>query len=249
MREAAERGLGPGDHLAAEHELIDRLGVARGSIREGLRLLEALGVVSLRRGSGGGTTLSKPRPEQLASSIAMMLQLNDGTLGTVLEARNVIEPTMAAFAAQRRTDEHIAEMHDCIAMLRASIKDSTRFHVVNRRFHDLVAEASGNALLTVLMPSLNWMSAAVGWELPERVRKRVAEEKALIVDAIEAGDSWMASERMRRMVMAVEEIERYSPGFLSQPIVWADVDELLADHFNDNGLAPAPSAVAQRSAS
>jgi len=234
MREATERKLVPGDHLAAEHELIDRLGVARGSVREGLRLLESMGVVRLRRGAGGGATLAKPQPEQLASSVAMTLQWSEGTLGTVLETRSVIEPTMAAFAAQRRKDEHVAELHELIAELRASIKDSARFHVANRRFHDVVAEASGNALLAALMPSLSWMSAAVGWELPERVRKKVAEDKAAIAEAIEVRDSWLASERMRRMTTAVEEIERRTPGFLSQPIVWADVDELLADHLNSD---------------
>lgn len=232
VREATERELMPGDHLAAEHELIERLGVARGSVREGLRLLEVLGVVKLRRGAGGGATLARPQPEQLASSVAMMLHWNGGTLGSVLEARNIIEPTMAAFAAQRRTDKHVAELWDLVAELRQSTKDSDRYHTANRRFHDVVAEASGNALLAVLMPSLSWMSAAVGWELPERVRKRVAEDKASIAEAIEARDSWSASELMRRMTGAVEEIERRHPGFLSQPINWADVDELLVEHLS-----------------
>lgn len=229
IREAGERGLQPGDHLAAEHELIDRLHVARGSVREALRLLEAMGAVELRRGAGGGAVLARPKPEHLASSLAMMLHWSGGTLGTVLETRRVIEPTMAALAAQRRDDTHVAELNRLIKVLRASVKDSDQFHVANRHFHDVVAQASGNVLLAALIPSLRWMSAAVGWELPLKVRKRVAEDKASIAAAIEARDSWSASERMRRMTSAVEEFERTAPDMLAQRVDWPAVDELLEE--------------------
>jgi hypothetical protein len=74
----------------------------------------------------------------------------------------------------------------------------------------------------IIMTSLSWMSAAVGWELPERVRKSVTDQTTLITNAIETGDSWLASERMRRMVMRVEELELRNPGFLKQQIVEVD---------------------------
>jgi DNA-binding FadR family transcriptional regulator len=169
----------------------------------------------------------------------MLLQSRGSTLGTILEARNVIEPTMAAYAAQRRTDEHVARLNALVEGLFATIADSTKFHEINREFHDVVAEASGNQLLAVLMPSLSWMSAAIGWELPQRVRKRVAEDKSLIADAIEQRDPHLAADRMRRMVMAVD---RTGPRFLDRPVIWADVDELLDEHLrqgNDASGGPA----------
>jgi GntR family transcriptional repressor for pyruvate dehydrogenase complex len=242
MRDAAARHLMPGDRLAAEHEIITQLGVARGSVREALRLLESQGAVGLLRGAGGGATISMPRPEQLASSIALALQLNGGQLRTVIEARNVIAPTMAALAAQRATPENVKDLQDCVAVLQRSIRNSETFHFENRRFHDIIAVASGNVLLAVLMPSLSWMSAAIGWELPEWVRSRVASEKAGIAASIEAGDSWLASERMRHMIMNVEEIERKTPNVLDRPIVWADVDELLHSFLNEP-VRPSPNAL------
>jgi GntR family transcriptional regulator, transcriptional repressor for pyruvate dehydrogenase complex len=233
MREAASDVMAPGDLLSSEADLIEHLQVSRGSAREGLRVLESMGAIRLRRGPGGGATLSKPRPEHLASSLAMMLQFDHGTLGTILEARNVIEPTMAALAARRRSEAHVAQLFECTSILRTSLNDSEQFHDANRRFHDLVAEASGNILLAVLMPALSWMSAAVGWEHPVSVRKRIAREKSEIAEAIADGDSWLASERMKRTTTGVVEIERQDPDLLKTPIIWADVDELLADRTDD----------------
>lgn len=53
MREVAERHLEPGDNIGAESWLLTQYGVARGSLREALRLLEAQGAVEMRRGAGG----------------------------------------------------------------------------------------------------------------------------------------------------------------------------------------------------
>jgi DNA-binding FadR family transcriptional regulator len=234
MREAASRGLEPGDHLGAESWLLERYGVARGSLREALRLLEAQGAVEMRRGAGGGAIVARPQPAQLAGFLAMGLQNGHGTLRTILEARSAIEPTMAALAAKRRTPEQVDELKACTAKLLDSRHDSATFHGYNRRFHDLVAEASGNLLLAAILPALSWMSEAIGWELHARVRKRVAIEKQQIVAAIEEGDSWNASQRMSRMIMGYEELDKADPAKLDAPVIWADVDELLETFLNEN---------------
>jgi DNA-binding FadR family transcriptional regulator len=230
MREAAERGLEPGDHLGAESALIERYGVARGSIREAFRLLEAQGAVELRRGAGGGAVMARPRPTQLASFLAMTLQTGGGTLRTVLETRGTIEPAMAALAARRRTPEQAQALIECAESLFEARHDSATFHALNRRFHDLVAEASGNLLIAAILPALSWMSEAIGWELPARVRKRIATEKRGIAAAIDEGDSWGASQRMSRMIMGYEDLSSADSGLLERPVEWADVDELLEKH-------------------
>ena len=233
MREAAERGLEPGDHLGAESWLIERYGVARGSLREALRLLEAQGAVEMRRGAGGGAIMARPQPAQLAGFLAMTLQSGHGDMRTILEARSAFEPTMAALAAQQRTPEQLAQLKQCMVDLMSSRHDSVAFHRFNRQFHDLVAEASGNLLLAAILPALSWMSEAMGWELDERVRKRVATDKRQVVDAIEARDSWRASQRMSRMILGYEELDKANPGKLSAPVVWADVDELLESYLSE----------------
>jgi DNA-binding FadR family transcriptional regulator len=231
MREVADRGLEPGDNIGAESWLIERYGVARGSLREALRLLEAQGAVEMRRGAGGGALVSLPRPELLAGSLAMSLQAGHGDMRTILEARAAVEPTMAALAAGRRTESHLEALRACVADLHSRRSDSERFHHENRRFHNLIAEASGNLLLAAILPALSLMSQAAGWQLHEKVRKRIASEKELIVDAIEERDSWRASQRMSRMILGYEELDKSDADRFS-PVIWADVDELLESYRN-----------------
>lgn len=233
MREAVDRGLEPGDHLGSEAWLLERYGVARGSLREALRLLESQGAVELRRGSGGGALMARPQPAQLARFLAMTLQTGYGTLRTILEARSTIEPAMAALAAKRCTPEQIDRLNTCTAKLLASRHDSAAFHSYNRQFHDLVAEASGNLLLAAILPALSWMSEAIGWELDVRVRKRVALEKQQIADAIADHDSYNAAQRMSRMIMGYEELDKTNPAKLDTPVMWADLDELLEGYLSD----------------
>jgi DNA-binding FadR family transcriptional regulator len=234
MRDAAKRGLEPGDHLGAESWLLEQYGVARGSLREALRLLEAQGAVEMRRGAGGGAIIARPQPAQLAGFLAMTLQSAHGDMRTILEARNAIEPTMAALAAQRRTSDELQQLKECTENLMSSRHDTVAFHRYNRQFHDLVATASHNLVLAAILPALSWMSEAMGWELDQRIRKRVASDKRLIFDAIEGNDSWLASQRMSRMIMGYEELDRANPAKLNMPIIWADVDELLETYLSQN---------------
>jgi DNA-binding FadR family transcriptional regulator len=137
---------------------------------------------------------------------------------------------MAALAAQRRTDEELQRLKECTENLMTSRQDTVAFHRCKRQFHDLVAVASQNLVLAAILPASSWMSAAMGWELDERVRKRGAADKRLIFDAIESRDAWLASQPMSRMIMGYEEIDRANPSKLKAPIIWADVDELLEEH-------------------
>jgi DNA-binding FadR family transcriptional regulator len=196
-----------------------------------------MGVVTLRRGTGGGVTLTKPRAEQLAGAIAMMLQFGGGDHRTLLEARSVIEPTMAALAARRRSEGQVQRLLQSVAELRSDDGMAT-FRVSSGRIHAVLASASGNALLEVLVPSLGWMSAADGLTIPLPVRRRVVEGLAGVVESVKEGDSLRASEQMRTTLTAsIEELEREAPDLLDERIVWADVDEMLATYLSDRHSA------------
>jgi DNA-binding FadR family transcriptional regulator len=227
MREIASGDLQPGDHFASEQELMTRLHVSRSSLREALRLLESFGVIASRRGTGGGIRVTWPRAQQIASSLAMALEWRDATLRTVLEARGVIDPTLAALAARRRSEEHVKELEDCIRIMRDQIDDPAAFDNANRHFHDVVADASGNELMAILSPSLTWMSATVGWTHPPPVRPRLIAANQFICDAIREHDSWLASQRMSQLLALIENVTPEQSAILRKPIIWADVDEML----------------------
>ena len=94
--------LGPGERIPPEGELCEELGVSRGSLREAVRMLAALGVIEPRHGSG--TYVSQLRPEDVIGSLSLTLELLPlSGLLEVYEIRRVLEAHVAAQAAARCT--------------------------------------------------------------------------------------------------------------------------------------------------
>ena len=101
IREMISEGeLRPGDRLPPEHELAERLGVSRGSLREAVRALSQINVLDVRRGDGTYVTSLSPT-ELLAGMVFAMELLQSQDLEEVLEVRRLILPQSAALAAQR----------------------------------------------------------------------------------------------------------------------------------------------------
>jgi len=73
-REIDRRGLKVGDKLLSEQKMVERYGVARGSLREALRYLELQGVLRIKSGPGGGPLIQIPDGRHFASTLALMLQ-------------------------------------------------------------------------------------------------------------------------------------------------------------------------------
>jgi DNA-binding FadR family transcriptional regulator len=92
-------GLVEGDHLPREAELVDHYGVSRESIREALRLLEAQGMVSIRRGPGGGPIVGRAESVNLARTMTLYFHLSGSTYDELLHAWFDLEPGVAGRAA------------------------------------------------------------------------------------------------------------------------------------------------------
>src|SRR4051812_32961453 len=87
----------PGARLPAEREMASNLNVSRGSLRQVLKMLELVGVVSQR--VGGGTYLKPPAPSMLAEPMEFLILLDGITFGELMDARLIVEPELAARAA------------------------------------------------------------------------------------------------------------------------------------------------------
>src|SRR6478672_398785 len=93
----------PGAPLPTERELVSATGLSRGSVREALRILEARGLARTRAGRYGGTVAAKPSDEFLGSQIHSFAKVHGVPLHALVEARQALEPTIAALAAKNRT--------------------------------------------------------------------------------------------------------------------------------------------------
>ncbi len=142
----------PGDRLPPERELARKLQISRSSLRAGIGFLAAMGVLKSRHGAG--TFVSDGPPALDASSLSVLGTLHNFLPWQMFEARLVIEANVAALAAERATDEHLAELAEEVAEMYAALSDPQEYLIHDVRFHRTVARAAGNPILAALMETI-----------------------------------------------------------------------------------------------
>lgn len=207
------RALPAGSRLPPEAELIARSGLSRATVREALRLLDADGLIEVKRGPGGGITVRHPDPSTLSHSLVTMVALADVPLRELFEFRLVVEPAAAAAAAGALDESAAAELVRTVEE-----GEGTAAALVD--FHLLVARASGNAFYDLILAALHGVLewhveleslAAEKWEDTRSAHGKIAR-------AIASGDPRKAERAMRRHIeefMATME----KAGRLDEPIL------------------------------
>jgi GntR family transcriptional repressor for pyruvate dehydrogenase complex len=224
VSEIRRRRMRPGTKLDAEHRMVDDLGVARATVREALRFLELQGALRIKAGPGGGPVVSVPGADHLASLLSLHLQFADASFRSVVDARCSIYPVLAAEAAANASREDVATLQESIARLHGGVADPELFTEEARRFMSLLAAASGNRVLALLVDALHRMSEGAGaWD--ERQRRSALRNYEQAVGAIERGEPDEARSIMEKsLAAAVRYWERTAPDQLKQPVAWIDAD-------------------------
>jgi GntR family transcriptional repressor for pyruvate dehydrogenase complex len=144
--------LHPGDRLPPERELARELKISRSSLRAGIGFLSAMGVLKSRHGAG--TFVSSGPPALDSSSLTVLGALHHFLPWQMFEARLVIEASVCSLAAERATDEHIAELAEEVAEMYASLTDPHEYLIHDVRFHRTISRAAGNPILAALMETI-----------------------------------------------------------------------------------------------
>src|SRR5215204_3384038 len=118
-----DKQLKPGDFLGTEKDLAARYGVSRIVARDALRTLEALGIVEIKMGKGGGARIASGNPQLFAEALAVQLDLTGVSAAEIMDAQRAIECLAAELAAENATDEDIARLRQSIADADASMGD------------------------------------------------------------------------------------------------------------------------------
>lgn len=146
--------LSIGDHLPSERALAETLGVSRSSLREALRVLEALGTISSSTGSGprSGTVITAA-PEQ-ALSLSLTLQLATSQVGhsDVYEARQLLEGWSARHSDPARGDWVAAGR--LLDLMDDPELPVAEFLAFDAQFHVVLSAAAANPLISTLMNAL-----------------------------------------------------------------------------------------------
>ncbi|MBN9657225.1 MAG: FadR family transcriptional regulator [Acidobacteria bacterium] len=144
----SEGALQPGGRLPAERELAEKFGVSRSSLRQALKVLEIMGVISQR--VGDGTYLNAGAPSILSEPMEFLILLDGISFHELMEARLIVEPELAARAAARATTEDIAELTKVHTAMERQRADSDAFVELDMKFHETLFRISGNRVCTMM---------------------------------------------------------------------------------------------------
>lgn len=217
IRDAVIEGkLKHGERLPNERELCRVFGISRATLREGLRALEALGVVQVRPGAAGGVFVSEPGGDQLGLALEALIRFSDATARDLAEFRDSFEGETAYWAAERATPEHVAALKSISNEFKrlANEKDVPwpTLAEVDVQFHEAVAHASHNQVRVAIMLGIHRAlfraSTSIGPLMDSAQRRSIARELSGITNAVAAHDTRLARSRMRRHVKKFADLER-----------------------------------------
>jgi GntR family transcriptional repressor for pyruvate dehydrogenase complex len=168
----------PGSKFPPERELAKEFGVNRASLRQALKVLEIMGVITQR--VGDGTYLSASAESILHEPVEFLILLDDLSHHELFETRLIVEPELAARAAERATTEDLAALRQAIMAMERSRSDRARLDA-DIAFHECIFRASGNRichlLFTVIhrtvLTSMAQLSGRVSIDRPLAFHKRI----------------------------------------------------------------------------
>lgn len=206
LREAILSGrIRPGDRLPGERQLCESFGVGRPTLREALRSLEAIGMIEVRPGKGGGSYAVTPSESTVGDALSALLNLRGASLEDLAEFRVDFEGENAAWAARCADADDIAALRAIVAEAAAVADDPAgrrRLARIDVRWHEALARATKNRLRIGIALGIH---DAVLRRHEALVRPAAADEHlgtipadiAAITRAIVAGDAESARQLMR----------------------------------------------------
>jgi len=197
--------LSVGGRLPPERTLAEQLGVSRASVREAVRVLEAMGVVRVGVGSGpeAGTVVVADPATGLTAALRLHLGTRALPIADVVAGRLLLETWGVAAAAVDPRGDALARARGLLDRMAPPALTAEEFHRLDAEFHVALAEAAGNVLVSAIMAALrdavhSYVMAAVG-RLPdwESTARRLRGEHAHLLALVEAGDAAGASAAVR----------------------------------------------------
>jgi GntR family transcriptional repressor for pyruvate dehydrogenase complex len=192
-----DKNLKAGDFLGTEKDIASRAGVSRIVARDALKTLQALGVVEIKVGAGGGARIAQGNPRLFSEALAVQLGLTGVSVREVLDAQRGVECLAAELAAENARPEDLRKLRALLAAGSEVIEDRAAFTRSSMQFHLAVAEASHNRILVAQLLSLQH----VAWPTENRfltvpVAQHILDVHREIADIIESRDAAAARHLM-----------------------------------------------------
>lgn len=206
IRQRVLRGTYPEGPLPKQDDLVAEYGVSGPSLREALRILEAEGLITVRRGKFGGAFIHPPSWSSAAYALGLSLQGQGIRLVDLAETIRDLEPRCAAACASRedRMTTVIPELEANIAATELVVGDGAQFTATARSFHHILVDSTPNQTMRLMVRSLvavwsiqekAWADIAEGegrYPVPQQ-QEEVLESHRHVASALVAGDAIKAA--------------------------------------------------------
>jgi GntR family transcriptional regulator, transcriptional repressor for pyruvate dehydrogenase complex len=193
--------IAPGQKLPAERELATQFGVNRTTLREALRSIEQLGLVTIQH--GGGVVACDPRRaglQVLPFLLTLGGHVDPDILWSFLEVRRVVGAAIARLAAERRTEDDLAGLKDAIMPIEAMARSETPYSAealgaLDLRFFLALAGASQNRVFRFLLNAMRgiYRAEAPLFQILFPDARKVAQCHTAVYTAIQARDAETAA--------------------------------------------------------
>ncbi|PTM58081.1 FadR/GntR family transcriptional regulator [Desmospora activa] len=195
-------GLKPGDRIPSERELVSRLNAGRSTVREALRALELLGIITTKRGQG--TFLQPHQFHRLVDILSFYILQDDRAKDNLLETRVILETVAAKKAALVATEAEIAALEECWNAMEKSVYQGQIPIEEDYAFHHQLIQSAHNYLLTrIWYPLIQYGKTVRQSSLsqPSRPQKALEEHRG-ILDAVKRRCPQEAADRMEQHLAA-----------------------------------------------
>ena len=196
-----------GAKLPAERVLAEQLKVSRSSVREAIRTLELQGLAVSKHGSGTFiNTQSLDAVTTLMTSLSGVGGDGEAQLHDIFEVRHLLEPQLAALAAQRATDEDVERLSSILVEQQRQIMEGETGVDADTEFHFALATATHNSALIKVVSAVEDVlrqSRDQTLQQPGRSRRSL-ESHRQILEMVRAGNHLGARSAMEHHLTAVE---------------------------------------------
>jgi DNA-binding FadR family transcriptional regulator len=199
LMDAVIRGeLRPGSRLPPDRKLGDLFGVGRSAVREALKVLGALGIITIL--PGHGSFIASESAGSLHLPLSWTFLIGEGRLGHLIDVRNVLEMESARLAAEKADAASLDKLKQIYTKMIHAFDDANfkDFLDLDIDFHLAIAAGSQNPIITDLLATsrkiLTYISKS-GMLTVEHLRNIYAEHSDIYA-AISAGDPAGAKKAM-----------------------------------------------------
>ena len=209
IRQAIFNGLiASGHKLPPEREMAEQFQTSRVALREALRALEKEGLITIRRGAGGGAFVadSDHALHALAESLSTVVKLGSAKSANLTEMRSILEPEIARLATLRASADDVSAIEAIVVAQEQELQVGELSRKLDMDFHRCVAEAAHNPVMNIVVNAVNESirDSILRSKRTEEMRGRVVTYHRNIFEAMRNGNADLARRIMSAHVVDVQ---------------------------------------------